>query len=270
MMQKRSIKITNIAEHKYHYFQFYDFETVGDIKKALIAKYDYPDTIQLNSSRLLLKNEQNLQEFDDNSEFTLTIPHNNAFSNQNVISSTATTTAAPTSMTEACASSSMTSSKLHRASDIDSSSSLPKPPAPKKQADQSANDLCSGSSADSAKPTKRLSDNPNDPDNFFEKVDLIKEMGFTNDEETIKEALRKHDYNISYAVAYIISNPMLCTKMPESLSEAVIKKLDKFTENERNEINKFVDEGHDQDQVVQVFEACGRDASSTRNILNSH
>ena len=57
---KYTIRIVCKTMNRIHYFQFFDFETISDLKSYLIQKYSYPDYITISSKGRPLKDNEKI------------------------------------------------------------------------------------------------------------------------------------------------------------------------------------------------------------------
>lgn len=69
---KQFIRVVNKDKNRIHYFEFFDFETIGDLKKSLIKKYNYPNYITVFSKHSLEDNEKIVDCLKDTKELNIT------------------------------------------------------------------------------------------------------------------------------------------------------------------------------------------------------
>ncbi|EAY10725.1 UBA/TS-N domain containing protein [Trichomonas vaginalis G3] len=123
-----------------------------------------------------------------------------------------------------------------------------------------------------------------DPSNFKELVSQLTDMGL--DEKSSTEALRKTGYDVTKAINYIFGQtstdnapppqPQQQTKSQDSNSDPTYILQDQidailagYSSSERDAINRLHDQGYSMMNVLQLFEACGKDENLTKNILQS-
>lgn len=76
-VSKQIIRIVCTSKNRVHYFQFFDFETIKDLKNWLVKKYNYPDYLVISSKGHLLKdNEKIIDYLNDNKELSIIIQAN--------------------------------------------------------------------------------------------------------------------------------------------------------------------------------------------------